>query len=229
MKLDVLQLRIAEFARKLESRDGNAHAYKYSILDNFRAHWTFDTDNFGAMYDNALQSEITRRWWKRPNYRPKEVMLILIAQEEQYVREGFKELFNESKLTENRVDRFVFYSEELLRMFKKANPLSVENNHYQDSTIISLYLAAMYPDRYTLYPGHDLFNRALAALGARSTGTKDDLPRFFKLTHVIYTYLTKNTSITKLINNGLRPSGHLLLVHEFLFFTAGAWGETTPG
>jgi len=228
MKLDILQLQIADFAHALGSRDSNIHAYKYAMLDNFRTHWTFDTEDFGAMYDRALQSDVTRRWWKRTNYRPKDVMLLLIAQEEQYVREAFKELFNESKVAENRVDRFVFYCDELLRMYKKANPRSVENNHYQDSVMISLYLAALYPDRYTLYPGPELFNRALGVLGAQGTGTQDDLPRFFKLTRTLYTYLLKNAFISEFIKNDLRPEGHLLLVHEYLYFVAGAWAETTP-
>lgn len=228
MKLDILNRKTAAFAERLRSKDGPEHAYKYALLEHFRSQWTFDTEDFAAMYDRCLQSDVTRRWWKRESYRPKEVMLLLIEREDQYVRQAFKELFNESRAVENRIDRFVFYCDEILRMYKKTQTRSIENNHYQDSTIISLYLAALYPDTYTLYPGRMLFNRALLALGATGTGEKDDLTRFFKLTRTVYTYITKDPSVSDLIDNGLRPQGHLLLAYEFLYFVANAWDETTP-
>jgi hypothetical protein len=228
MKLNILRTCIAQFADHLASADGIVHQYKYEILSQFASRWTYETDSFEGMYDACLQSTVTRRWWKRDQYRPKEVMCALIRSEEQYAREAFKELYNEKKLVENRIDRFVFYCDELLRMYKKANPKSVVNNHYQDSVMISFYLAALYPGRYSLYPGRRIFNQALLKLDAQGTGEKDDLPRFFKLTHLINTYLLKNDAINGLIDNGLRPSGHLLLVHEFLYFMADAWQESTP-
>jgi hypothetical protein len=198
------------------------------MLSHFADQWTFATDDFAAMYDSCLESAVTRRWWKREQYRPREVMLELIQTEEQYVREAFKELFNEQKLSENRVDRFIFYCDELLRMYKKANPKSVVNNHYQDNVIISFYLGALYPDKYTLYPGRRIFNQALRALGAHGTGEKDDLPRFFKLIHLIRNYMSQNEPVNELIGKGIRARNPLLTVHEFLYFAAGTWTESTP-
>lgn len=204
------------------------HQYKYDILSGFQEAWTFKTDDFAEMYDRSLQSDVTRRWWKKEHYRPKEMMLTLINAEEQYVREAFKELFNEEKKIENRVDRFSFYCDELMRMYKRANPKSIENNHYQDSTIVSCYLAGMCPVRYTLYPGRAIFNKALHALHAQESPDRDDLPRFFKLTKLIYQYLMKDPAIVSMLENGARPSENLLLAHEFMYFVAGIWDEVTP-
>ena len=228
MKLDLLQKKIAAFVDIISSREGAIHQYKYDVLAQFGKVWTFDTDAFADMYDHALQSDVTRRWWKRENYRPKEMMLMLIESEEQYVREAFRELFNEDKKVENRIDRFGFYCDELLRMYKRANPRRIENNHYQDSTMISLYLSGMFPDRYTLYPGRRIFNKALAALHAKESGDIDDLPRFFKLSKLIYQYFTKDTTFLQVLENKLRPPGHLLVAHEFMYFVGGAWDENAP-
>lgn len=228
MKLDILQQQIKAFTDVLRSHDGSLHLYKYAMLENFRTTWTFSTDDFSGMYDRALQSAITRRWWKRDHYRPKEMMLLFIHTEEQYVRQAFKELFNEAKSIENRLDSFVFYAEEMLRMYKKTNPKRIENNHYHDSVIISLYLSGMYPERYTLYPGRSLFNAALRAVQARESTDKDDLVRFFKLSHTLYKYLMKDAVIGQVIKDGMRPPDHLLLAHEFLYFLSGQWVETTP-
>ncbi|HLF63125.1 MAG TPA: hypothetical protein VI603_05220 [Saprospiraceae bacterium] len=228
MKLDILQESIEAFADVLQSQEGSIHLYKYDMLANFRTIWTFSADDFTGMYDRSLQSDVTRRWWKRDHYRPKEMMLVLIKSEEQYVRQAFKELFQETKNIENRVDSFIFYCDELLRMYKRANPKSIENNHYQDSTIISLYLAGMYPERYTLYPGRVVFNKALHTLHAKENPDKDDLARFFKVSITLYQFLMKNESVKRLIESNVRPSNNLLLSHELVYFLSGNWKEMTP-
>ena len=228
MKLDILQKKIAEFGRILGSREDYLHAYKYEMLKNFRDAWNLVTDDFAGMYDRALQSDVTRRWWKKDNYRPKEMMLLLINSNPEYARQSFKELFNESKNVENRVDRFIFYCDEMLRMYKKANPRSIENNHYQDSVIISLYLAGMYPDRYTLYPGRVIFHEALRVLQAKESIAKEDLPRFFKLCQTLSRYLLEDASVVRQLNQGRRQGQNLLLVHEFLYFLTGRWAEAVP-
>ena len=227
MKLQVIQESIRPFLEALKSKNGQLHAYKYDMLENFSSAWTFDTDDFAGMYDRSLQSTVTRRWWKRDNYRPKEAMLLFIGLREEYVRQAFKELFKESRSIETRIDSFVYYCDELLRMYKHEFPKSIENNHNHDGMIISLYLAARYPDRYSLYPGRRIFNKALSALHARQ-GDTDDLPRFFKVCNTLYKLLEKDPDFVAVTKEGLRPEGHLLFVHEFLFFLAGAWNENTP-
>jgi hypothetical protein len=113
-------------------------------------------------------------------------------------------------------------------MYKRANRDSIENNHYQDSTIISLYLASMYPDRYTLYPGRNTFNKALRTLHAKENPDKDDLARFFKVSHTLRQFLMKNEKVMALISDGVRPEDDLLLSHELVCFLAGSWEATAP-
>lgn len=227
MKLDLLRNSIADFAKRLASSDGEAHLYKYQILSHFRDTWSFDTDDFAGMFDRSLTSNVTRRWWKREHYRPKESMLLLIPVHEQYARQAFQALFHEGKDIANRIDSFRFYCDELLRLYRHNNRLSIDNNHYQDATMQSLYLGGMYPQRYTLYPGLRIFSRALEALGAK-TSEVDELPRYFKLCGIIYSYLIADQGISGYVNDGVRPAGHLLLVHEYLYHIAGVWHETTP-
>jgi hypothetical protein len=224
MKLDVLQEKIPLFANALRTRDGDVHRYKYAMLDHFRTHWSFDTEDFAGMYSACLENTVTRRWWKRETYRPKEVMLEFIRTQEPYVRQSFRELFNEHKQVENRIDSFRFYCDELLSMYKKSHPRSIENNHYHDGAMISLYLAAMYPEKYPLYPGHEIFNEALRALHAKPSET-EDLPRYFKVSNTLYSFLQKDPSIQEMITSGHRPTGNKMLVHEFIYFLAGRWSE----
>jgi hypothetical protein len=228
MKLDLLQEYIRNFAHLIATKKDDRHVFKYEMLGHFNRVWTSDTGDFASMYEMALSSDVTRRWWKRESYTPKAMMILLMRTEDQLARHAFRDLFDESKTVANRIDRFVFYCDELLRLYKRSHPLSIENHHYQDAAMISLYLSGMYPDRYTLYPGRVPFNHALEALGAPGTGMKDDLTRFFKLTSLVFKYLTKDQTITSLIHNGLRPENHLLLVHEFWVFAGGVWEALSP-
>jgi hypothetical protein len=111
----------------------------------------------------------------------------------------------------------------MLRVYKRLNPRSIENNHYQDSTIISLYLSGMYPGRYALYPGRELFNDAMKALHARENRDNDDLLRFFKVSQTLYNFLLKDDTIRSMLESGLRPAANLMLAHEFLYHLAGKW------
>jgi hypothetical protein len=228
MKLQVIQESIPRFVDVLKSENGHLHQYKYDILSHFGQSWTFDTEDFAKMYDSALQCNVTQRWWKREHYRPKEMMLLFIGSEEQYVRQVFKELLNEQKSVENRIDSFSYYCDEIVRMYKRAFPKSIVNNHYQDSTMISLYLSAISPSKYTLYPGRDVFNRALSTLQARQSTDKDDLVRYFKVCKTLYDLLMRDASVNAIIESGLRPHNHLLLVHELLYFLAGSWSDHVP-
>jgi hypothetical protein len=113
-------------------------------------------------------------------------------------------------------------------MYRKANPKSIENNHYQDSAIISLYLAAMFRDRYTLYPGRAVFNAALKTLHAKDTGDTDDLPRYFRICSILHQYLMKEPRLNSTSGGSLRPMEDLMLTHEFVMFLGDAWNSITP-
>ena len=81
------------------------------------------------------------------------MILKFIQTSEDYVRYSFKDLFNENKDIEGRVDRFVFYCDQLLKEYKDSKPQSIENAHYHDDNyeMISIYLAFHFPNIYTPY------------------------------------------------------------------------------
>jgi hypothetical protein len=228
MKLDVLQAGIRDFAGFLSTKEADLHFYKYAMFSRFHETWVFNTEDFPAVYDHAIQSNVTRRWWKRPNYRPKEVMQLLIRTDPDYAIHMFKDLYDESKDISGRIDRFIFYSDELLRMYRAANRIEIVNNHYQDMSIISFYLSGKYPEKYTLYPGREIFNALLIKLHARKTGERDDLPRFFKIMRLILQFVFKEPAMDNHLKTTPRNKGNLLLSHEFMYYLIGKWNEPTP-
>jgi hypothetical protein len=136
-----------------------------------------------------------------------------------YVRFAFQDLFNEEKAIDGRMDRFIFYCDELLSAYKEANPLKIENNHYHHYKIISLYLAFHHPTEYTLY-NFDVFKNTLINLGSRSIPQQNDIERYFKISRTLWKFLMKEEDIWDLHLKRLNPQIHyqehsLLLVDEF--------------
>ena len=198
--------------------DHNLHLWESQRI--FQENWTFETEDLAAVYDQSLQNSQTRRLWKRENYEPKRLMLVFLEMEPDYVRHMFHDLFNEDKEIGGRVDRFVFYCDELLQEYKNNNPRSIENNHYHGDNyqIVSLYLAFRYPDQYTYYDA-DAFVTLLKKLGSRDIPQTNDFPRFAKVMRTLYKMLAKEEEIMALHRKRLRPEHYqgesLLLLYDF--------------
>ena len=117
--------------------------YRWESLQNFKLNFNLETEALRQMYDKSLQNTQTVRLWKDRQYYPKEIMLLFCDLQPEYVKFAFTDLFNENKTIEGRMDRFVFYCEELLQAYKEKYPLKIENNHYHHYPIISLYLLSL--------------------------------------------------------------------------------------
>ncbi|MDX1408887.1 MAG: hypothetical protein R3330_12155, partial [Saprospiraceae bacterium] len=142
-----------------------------------------------------------------------------------YAATAFNDLFDESRSIDGRLDRFLYYAEELLRIYRSSDPDARLSAHFQDWPVISLYLSGMYPDMYTLYPGREIFNDYLERLQARPTQV-DDLERFFKVMRTTAGFLNKDPGLVEASEP--RPPGHLLLAHEFVYFLTDRWLERSP-
>jgi len=222
MNLQKIQNYTRGFADYLSQNDRRTHLYKYESLKTFQDNWDLEAEDFCQMYDNCLRNSKTVRLWKADQYYPKKLMLLFGEMQPDYVRFAFRDLFNEEKEIEGRVDRFIFYCDELLKEYRNRYPLKVENNHYHNFRIISLYLAFFIPTNYTLYD-FDLFKNTLLKLGSRNIPAQNDIERYFKVTRTLWKFLMKERETMDLHLKSLDPHVHytgesLLLVEEFCFF-----------
>ena len=212
---------MGQFKSYLKNRRAYHHLYKWEALNNFQNHWDLDAPDLAKMYDQSLQCSQTKRLWKREAYYPKQVMLQFIQLEPDYVRYAFQDLFNENKDIEGRLDRFIYYCDELLKIFKETYPKSIENNHYHADNyqIVSLYLAFRYPEQYSLYQFLG-FKNLLEKLGSRDVPKINDVGRFFKVMRTLYKMMEREGELLELHRQRLHPDKHfqdksLLLVEEF--------------
>jgi len=219
MNLQQLQTAIISFKTYLASAKSSEELYKWESLFHFQNNWDFEHPDFGEMYNKSLQNSKTKRLWKSESYTPKQMMGILIGMNPEFVQHIFKDLFREEGNVADRIDRFIYYCDDLLSEYKKANPLSIENNHYQDYQMIALYLTFRYPEQYTFYD-FPSFQKGMQQLGSKNIPATNDIERFFKTSKIIWNFMEKDEEVwslhqQRLIGKNLYQGKSLLLVHEF--------------
>lgn len=224
MKVPVIDKTIDEFLRLALTEKEFAWIYPHSLVGQFHTAWKAgESQDLHARLDACLRSKISQNWWKRDGYRPKEMMLLLIQTDPELANIAWKDLQQESAALEGRLSRFQYYCDTLMQMYKEKNPLSVDTNHNQDAAVLSLYLAGLFPQQFTLYPGLAVFRHFCEKVGSVDIPVVDDLVRFAKVTSIIYRFLQKNESFDPLLSrrNKLSPSDHLVpltLVYEYMMY-----------
>ncbi len=224
MQLKKIQHYLQEYKKFLSSPAAQERLYAWESQRIFQEHWDVEAKNFGDMFDRSLDNSQTRRLWKRENYEPKKRMLDFITLEPEGVRFIFQDLFNEEKNVENRVDRFVFYCDDLLQNYKEKYPRSTENRHWHDDNyqMVSIYLAFRYPDKYAIYE-HEAFKLLLQKIGSSDIPQVPDVGRFVKVIRTLYNFMQKESEILQFHQNRLNSKRHymgesLLIMWDFYLF-----------
>ncbi len=223
MQLKKIQDFLEKYKKYLQTDRAYELLHWWEAQKNWQENWDLETENLAETFDKSLQNSETKRLWKREAYHPKQVMLDLIALQPDFAMQMFKDLFRESKEPLGRVDRFMFYSDQMLADFKKQNPNSIENNHYQDYGIISLYLAFEYPNLYGFYD-YKKFHNCLQQLGAANITENEDIARFFKTSRTLFNFMKKDPEIFALHQVRLDGTKHymgesMLMVSELMVVT----------
>ncbi len=227
MNLQKLQAAFSGFKKWLTGPEAAVRLHLWESQAHFQQHWDLGATDGAAMYDRSLQNSRTRRLWKREQFEPKRVMLLFWQQFPDFTRQAFRDLFDESKAVDSRMDRFVFYCDQLLEQYRESKPHSIENNHYHnnDHRMSSVYLAFRYPEQYTLYD-FDLFIASLQQLGVANLPKANELERFFKVSRTIFKLMSRDEELFELHENRLQKNLHyggtsLLLVYDFCCWLSG--------
>ncbi len=220
MQLKKIQSAIVDYKEWLKKGgvETEKNLYKWESQQIWQNNWNLEATDIAAMYDASLDNSTTRRIWNRENYEPKRIMKTFAQMQPHFVRSMFEELFNESKDLDGRIDRFIFYCDELLKEYKTNHRSSIENNHFHDYGIISHYLAFQYPTHYTPY-NFKHFQHTLQAIGAKNNPPNHDLPRYFKVMKTLFGFLKKEEELLDLHIKRLEEQhfrgDSLLLVEDF--------------
>ncbi len=224
MQVKKIQEAIQAYRQHLATERFFQNQYKWEIVQEFQQNWDIEAPKLGSMYDASLQSSHTRRWWKGENFHPKEMMIRFMELSPDFARRVFKDLFNEEKDLEGRISRFQFACEVLLEEYKKANPLTIDNNHFHsDNAMISLYLGLRYPQQYTVI-FYDDFSTFLQKIGTRQIPTPYEYERFFKICRALHNFVKKDEELLALHHSKLDLQKNYLPDSLWLIQDLYEWG-----
>lgn len=227
MNLQKLKEAIGQYKNFLIDTPEQSNLWKWESQRIFQENWDIEAMDFATMYDKSLSNSTTNRLWRRENYEPKAVMLKFIDMGREFVRDVFKDLFNESREVDGRLDRFVFHCDEMLREYQELHPGTKENSHFHDDNceIASHYLAFRFPEIYTPY-NFDAFKSLMEVLGSQDVPKVNDTVRFFKVMRTINGFLNKDEKLMSLHYQRLESKlfyqkDSLLMVEDFYLVISG--------
>lgn len=220
MQLHKIQEYLNAYTEWLSSPAAEARLYYWESQAHWHNHWDMDALNFAEVYDKSLQNSVTKRLWNREAYAPKQLLIEFIAMEPHFVHSMFKDLFNEEKEILGRVDRFVFYCDQLLTQYRQLHPKGFHPSHFHDDgyEIVSLYLSFQYPDHYAPYQA-ERQRSLLQKLGAINIPLAGDFPRHVKVMRTLQNFINKKEELLAAHQARLAPNHYaeesLLLAFDF--------------
>lgn len=187
MQLNLLNPLLEEFKKFKITEEGQNWNFFIEIQENFNRFWDLTQEDLASMYNLAFNSMHTRRFWNREAFEPKRVMLEFFKFEPEYVKHAFRDLFDESRNINSRIERFIFYCDEILDLFKTAFPKSNIKAHYHDKNyeIPLLYLSLKYPENYFPYD-FEAFTGFLEKVGSRQLPETHDIERYYKVGKTLF-------------------------------------------
>lgn len=197
--------------------------FHWETQHHFQHNWDITKDDFLAMYQSSLSNTQSRRYWQREQFTPRQSMEMFIALDPAFVKMMFQDLFNETKTVSGRIDRFIFYCDEMLERVRELHKDKI-NNHYHDIPFVYYYLALRYPDQYSVYDVEN-FRKTLELVKAMNIPNVADPDRYYKTTKILNKFLNEETGIEEMIlkrmPSSLYFSGETLLsINYFSYYCA---------
>ena len=195
----------------------------HETLANFKDQWDIETLDFKSMYDRSLKSKINTSLWKGDDYHPKEVVMEFIDYDKEIARTIFRDLLDERREVSGRMERFVFYCDQLLKE-TQARGSKFYGHYHNGYFMVSLYLTYVYPEKYTLYD-YTVFSVAMQSMGTASPPRSHELDRYFKITKIVKKFLCNDEDLVESYDAltqkyAYDPGIHPFLAFDFLTFVA---------
>ncbi|WP_152286727.1 hypothetical protein [Flavicella marina] len=218
MVLDIINAKINDFKQHIQDTAEYKSLFKWDALKQFQDNWDLKAEDFKEMYENSFSKNVATRLWEGENFFPKQAMLTMIDYDEEKVRGMFRNLLNEEKDLEARIEFFVYDCNTIRNQILKTNP-EFKHHYHGDYAMISIYLAFHYPQKYSIYKYNE-FKQFMEAVKSKSIPTEKEITRFFKVMKTINVLISKDEELLAIhkkireINNSYKEES-LLLAQDF--------------
>ncbi|MCM1500969.1 MAG: EVE domain-containing protein [Clostridium sp.] len=177
--------------------------YKWEAIKHFQTHWNIEAENFGDMFKEA--TDRTYNLLASGYAYPRGMITNFAKADDEFVRQMFRDLYDEGRNLAERVAAFQTSAEELRAKYDDGT----WRNHYQNTNAISTYLWLMYPDKYYIYK-YELYRDAAAELSAdykpKRNGSVETMIGGFAMYDEICAVIQQEDEIKGMLQNALSDS-----------------------
>ena len=180
--------------------------FKWEAAQQFHDHWDINAADFGEMFKEATAKVFSLL---DTGYAyPRAMILNFAAADCEATRAMFRSLFDESIGLSPRITAFQAAAEALRIKYNDGS----WNNHYQNTSAISVYLWLRYPDQYYIYRysvTRDISTALNFNAPPKRDGSVESLLNSYRLYDELRAALSQNEAITRMIRNAIEaaPAG----------------------
>ena len=180
--------------------------FKWEAAQHFHDHWNIDAADFGEMFKEATAKVFSLL---DTGYAyPRAMILNFAAVDCEATRAMFRSLFDESTELSQRIIAFQAATEEIRTKYNDGS----WNNHYQNTSAISVYLWLRYPDQYYIYRysvARDISDALNFDAPPKRDGSVESLLNSYRLYDELRVALSQNAAITQMIRSAIEaaPAG----------------------
>ena len=180
--------------------------FKWEAAQQFHDHWDINAADFGEMFKAATANVFSLL---DTGYAyPRAMILNFAAADCEATRAMFRSLFDESIELSPRITAFQAAAEALRIKYNDGN----WNNHYQNTSAISVYLWLRYPDQYYIYRysvTRDISTALNFNAPPKRDGSVESLLNSYRLYDELRAALSQNEAITRMIRSAIEaaPAG----------------------
>lgn len=220
MKVALINEYKDKFKYHLQETSHMDNAFYFEIIQNWKENWNGESKSLHEVYDQSLQSKVSGRHWGGSKNSAKSMMMILLKENEDFMRACFRDLFNETLDLGLRLDRFGYHADQILRPMMGKNP-KLSTHFHNDRSVLCMYLALEYPDLYCLFD-YPTFRLMMEKFESRNTPTIVEVERYYKSCRGIFKLITKDEELVNLIKERTGQSEiGLMLMSIFMEFVSG--------
>ncbi len=221
MKVDLIKSLLSSFTEYLTDDFDRDNLFKWECLQHFQENWDLSSTDLPGMFDRSLSSTVSGRLWGGSKHSAKSIMLKFWQHNPDYTSAAFRDLFDNSKDVQMRIQRFLTHCDELLDHLPQH--LKKENTHYHNDFMASLYLSFRYPEKYCLYE-YPAFIATARHIGVKPLPEAFNIDRFFKISSILSTFIWKNETLMDTYRKMIADTQYYqhptqLLTYELYHFT----------
>lgn len=180
--------------------------FKWEAAQHFHDHWNIDAIDFAGMFKEAT-AKVSSLLDTGYAY-PRAMILNFAAADCEATRAMFRSLFDESTELSKRIIAFQAATEEIHTKYNDGS----WNNHYQNTSAISVYLWLRYPDQYYIYRysvARDISDALNFDAPPKRDGSVESLLNSYRLYDELRAALSQNIAVTQMIRSAIdaAPAG----------------------